>query len=143
MSHVLTCRGALAALGAFALPSAIVVRGALAQAGVRFRDIRVDVSPLRASAGDPTAAWVQEALPGQLAQALGPYMSPGERNGATLVARIKESFSGRAAAEPGRSAPSQDTIEGDIVIRDREAESRPRRPCGRLRFIIQAQSTSR
>ena len=42
---------------------ALTRRGALAQAGVRFRDVQVDVSPLRASAGDPTADWVQRELP--------------------------------------------------------------------------------
>ena len=61
---------------------------ALAQPGLRIRAIKVDVSPIRASMGDPTAAWVEEALPGALAQSLAPYMAPGDRSGATLVARI-------------------------------------------------------
>lgn len=116
-SHALTRRGALAALGSFALPSAIAVRGALAQAGVRFRDIRVDVSPLRASVGDPTAAWVQEALPRELARALAPYMSPGDRYGATLVARINNIYLGPSSGGAGPLGSSQDTIEGDILIR--------------------------
>ena len=60
----------------------------MAQPGLRIRAIKVDVSPIRASMGDPTAAWVEEALPGALAQSLAPYMAPGDRNGATLVARI-------------------------------------------------------
>ena len=61
MTLALTRRGALAAVASFVLPSALAVQGALAQAGVRFRDVQVDVSPLRASAGDPTANWVQRA----------------------------------------------------------------------------------
>jgi hypothetical protein len=55
MTLALTRHGAFAALASFVLPSALAVQGALAQAGVRFRDIQVDVSPLRANAGDPTA----------------------------------------------------------------------------------------
>ena len=47
--------------------------------------------------GDPTAAWVEQALPGALAQSLAPYMAPGDRGGATLVARI-DSTSGSAMA---------------------------------------------
>ena len=116
-SHGLTRRGALAALGAFAVPFAIAVRSASAQAGVRFRDIRVDVSPLRASAGDPTAAWVQDALPGQLAQALGPYLSPGDRNGATLVARIDYVYLGPNSGGTGPGGASQDTIKGALIVR--------------------------
>src|SRR4249920_3904827 len=84
----LTRRAALASLGG--LVPAVVVRSALAQPNVRFRDIVVDVSPLRASMGDPTAAWVQQELPGALAQALAGYMAPGDRHGATLVARIDD-----------------------------------------------------
>ncbi len=43
----LTRRAALAALGALAIPAAVPVRRASAQPGVRFRNIVVDVSPLR------------------------------------------------------------------------------------------------
>jgi hypothetical protein len=83
----LTRRTAVAALGALVLPT-VHMRSALAQPGLRIRAIKVDVSPIRASMGDPTAAWVEEALPGALAQSLAPYMAPGDRNGATLIARI-------------------------------------------------------
>ena len=84
----LTRRAALASLGALCLPAVAEIPAALAQPGLRIRAIKVDVSPIRASMGDPTAAWVEEALPGALAQSLAPYMAPGDRNGATLVARI-------------------------------------------------------
>ena len=67
MTLALTRRGALAALASFVLPSSLAIQGALAQAGVGFRNLQVDVSPLRASAGDPTADWVQRELPGALA----------------------------------------------------------------------------
>jgi hypothetical protein len=115
-THLLTRRAALAALGVVALPSIIAVRSARAQPGVRFRAIVVDVSPLRASAGDPTAAWVEEELPGQLAQALAPYLSPGDRNGATLVALIRALYLGPNHG-PGYLGSSQDTMEGVLIVR--------------------------
>src|SRR5271156_1337479 len=105
----LTRRAALAALGGLALPSALSVRTAHAQAGVRFRNIVVDVSPLRASSGDPTAAWVQQELPGALAQALAGRMAPGDRGGATLVARIDFVYLGPSSGGTGAWGSSQDT----------------------------------
>ena len=59
----LTRRAALAAFGVVALSPAVAVRSALAQPNVRFRKIVVDVTPLRASVGDPTAAWVSKRFP--------------------------------------------------------------------------------
>jgi hypothetical protein len=111
----LTRRAALAALGALALPP-LAVQSAQAQPGVRFRNIVVDVSPLRASAGDPTAAWVEQALPGALEQALGGYMAPGDRNGVTLVARIDYLYLGPNHG-PGFFRSSQDTINGTLLVR--------------------------
>jgi hypothetical protein len=113
----LTRRAALAAFGALALPSALVVRSANAQTGVRFRNIVVDVSPLRASSGDPTAAWVQQELPGALAQALARYMAPGDRSGATLVARIDLIYLGPSSGGTGPWGSTQDTISGVLVVR--------------------------
>ena len=68
---------AIAAFGAIALVAAIGGRAALAQSGQSVRNIRVDVAPLRANAGDPTAAWVEQELPRRLAQAW-PAASPRE-----------------------------------------------------------------
>ena len=113
----LTRRAALAALGALALPSALAVQSAHAQAGVRFRNIVVVVSPLRASSGDPTAAWVQQELPGALAQALARYMAPGDRSGATLVARIDFVYLGPSSGGTGALGSTQDTIKGVILVR--------------------------
>jgi hypothetical protein len=113
----LTRRAALAAFGALALPSALAVRSANAQTGVRFRNIVVDVSPLRASSGDPTAAWVQQELPGALAQALARYMAPGDRSGATLVARIDLIYLGPSSGGTGALGSTQDTIKGVLLIR--------------------------
>src|SRR5271168_2539330 len=115
----LTRRAALAALGALTLSPAVAVRGALAQPNVRFRSIVVDVSPLRASIGDPTAAWVQQELPGALAQALAGYMAPGDRNGATLVARIDYLYLGPSSGGGGfgHFRQTQDTINGTLLLK--------------------------
>ncbi len=113
----LTRRAALAALGALALPPVVAVRSARLQPGLRIRAIKVDVSPLRASMGDPTAAWVQQALPGALAHALAPYMAPGDRNGATLVARIDYLYLGPSSGGPGFFRQTQDTINGTLLVK--------------------------
>src|SRR5271156_5671415 len=97
----LTRRAAIAALGAVVLPALAEMRSASAQPGLRIRAIKVDVSPIRASMGDPTAEWVEEALPGALAQALAPYMAPGDRSGATLVARIDYLYLGPSSGGRG------------------------------------------
>ena len=112
-----TRRAVLAALGALALPAAIGVRSALAQPTVRFRDIVVDVSPLRVAMGDPTATWVQQELPGALAQALASYMAPGDRHGAILVARIDDLYLGPNSGGTGAWGASQDTMSGTLLIR--------------------------
>jgi hypothetical protein len=51
------------AAGAFALVAAIAGKTALAQSGLAVGNIRVDFAALRASAGDPTATWVEQELP--------------------------------------------------------------------------------
>ena len=65
-------RAAIAACGVIALASAMGNGAARAQSqsGLPVRNIRVDVAPLRANAGDPTASWVEQELPRQLAAAL-------------------------------------------------------------------------
>jgi hypothetical protein len=113
----LTRRSAIAALGALVLPAMTQMRSASAQPGLRIRAIKVDVSPIRASMGDPTAAWVEEALPGALAQSLAPYMAPGDRNGATLVARIDYLYLGSSSGGPGFFHQTQDTINGTLLVK--------------------------
>lgn len=113
----LTRRAALASLGALVLPALAQAPAALAQPGLRIRAIKVDVSPIRASMGDPTAAWVAEALPGALAQSLAPYMAPGDRSGATLVARIDYLYLGQSSGGPGFFHQTQDTINGTLLLR--------------------------
>ena len=64
-----------AVLGAFVLTSIIVLSGALAQPRASFGGVRVDVTSLRAEAGDPTARWVAEELPRALTEACLLYTS--------------------------------------------------------------------
>ena len=116
----LTRRAALAALGALVLPNLAQAPAALAQPGLHIRSIKVDVSPIRASMGDPTAAWVEEALPGALAQSLAPYMAPGDRNGATLIARIDYLYLGPSSGGGGSFGgfrKTQDTINGTLLVK--------------------------
>jgi hypothetical protein len=78
-------RDAIAACGAFVLVAAMQGEAALAQSPLAVGAIRVDVAPLRASAGDPTATWVEQELPRQLAEALSGRLTP---KGAALTVRI-------------------------------------------------------
>jgi len=112
----LSRRGAIGRFGAFALLSLSAVGGALADSAVRFREIRVDVSPLRASAGDPTADWVERALPDALTQALATHLAPGERSGAILIARIALIYLGPTGGS-GPSGASQDSIQGILIVK--------------------------
>ncbi len=111
-TRVLTRRAALTALGAMGL----VPTAALAQAPLRFRAVKVDVEPLRANVGDPTAAWVAESLTPALANSLAPYMAPGDRNASTLVARIGWLYLGPMRGGVGWFGSGQDTIAGDLVV---------------------------
>src|SRR5271165_2477815 len=111
--RVLTRRAALAALGATALSPV----AALAQAPLRFRAVEVDVAPLRANVGDPTAAWVAQSMPGALVQALGSNYAPGDRRGATLIARPAWIYLCPSSGGPGFWGSCKDTIEGDLIIR--------------------------
>jgi hypothetical protein len=115
----MTRRAALTALGVVLLPAIAEVRSATAQPRLRIRAIKVDVSPIRQSMGDPTAAWVEEALPGALAQSLAPYMAPGDRNGATLVARIDYLYLGPSSGGGGfgHFRQTQDTINGTLLLK--------------------------
>ncbi len=109
----LTRRSALSAVAALALAPA----AALAQSAVRFRGVQVDVGPLRANSGDPTAAWVEEALPGLLERALGAYLDPRYRNGAVLVARIDFLYLGPSSGGTGLQGSTQDEIAGVLIVR--------------------------
>jgi hypothetical protein len=99
--------------GLFAIFAGAAAQSALAESGVTFRDVRVDVSPLRANAGDPTAAWVAQELPSQLAQALAGRMT---HNGAPLVVRIDYLTLGPPTGEMLHASATLDNILGVAII---------------------------
>jgi hypothetical protein len=82
--------------------------GALGQQRLQVRDIRVDVSPLRANVGDPTATWVEQELPRQLAEALSGRLTP---NGGTLIVRIDSLTLG-----PNKDSRAWDNISGAATV---------------------------
>ena len=83
--QTLTRRAAIVACGAFVLVTTMPGGTALAESPVAVGAIRVDVAPLRANAGDPTATWVEQELPRQLARALSGRPTP---NGGAVVVRV-------------------------------------------------------
>ena len=69
--------------------------------------VRVDVGPLRANAGDPTAAWVEQFLPGQIARGLA---QRGAR--ANVSVRIDYLTLGSSTGGYGPAGSSYDKIQG-------------------------------
>jgi hypothetical protein len=100
-------RAAIVACGAFALVT-VMRGGALAQSRLGVGAIRVDVAPLRASVGDPTATWVEKELPRQLAQALSARLTP---KGAPLVVRVDSLTLG-----PNKDSRAWDNISGVATV---------------------------
>jgi hypothetical protein len=103
-----TRRAAIVACGAFALVTLMRDGVALAQSRVAVGAIRVDVAPLRAASGDPTATWVEQELPRQLAQALSGRLTP---KGATLIVRVDSLTLG-----PNKDSRAWDNISGVVTI---------------------------
>ena len=93
---------------AIALFAAVACHNALAQSGLQIRNIQVDVAPLHANVGDPTTSWVQQGLPGQLAQALAGRTTA---RGGTLVVRIDYVTLG-----PIKDSAAWDNISGVAII---------------------------
>jgi hypothetical protein len=114
-AFVMTRRAALVGMGAFAsaglsgcntTPTPAVQTAA---SGFLIGSIEVNTAPLLAQSGDPTAGWVQQALPGQLARVLAAHVAPGAP-GATLNARVDSIYLGL-----GGSA-NPDTIKGVATL---------------------------
>jgi hypothetical protein len=114
-ARVVTRRAAFAGLAAFAVIVVTPIASTNAQTTGRFREIRIDASRLRASEGDPTAAWVEQELPGALAQSLGAAMAPADRTGLILDVRV-ESIE-LEPSEVGRGGSSSDSIGGVLIVR--------------------------
>jgi hypothetical protein len=101
-------RVAIAACGAFAFLTAMGAVSAVAQSRVGVGNIRVDVAPLRANAGEPTATWVERELPRQLAQALSGRLTS---KGATLIVRVDSLTLG-----PNKDSRAWDNISGAAMF---------------------------
>lgn len=101
-------RVAIAASSLYALLATVALQNAAAQSGLPIRNIRVDVAPLRANVGDPTARWVEQELPGQLTQVLAGRMTP---RGGTLVVRVDYVTLG-----PIKDSSARDNISGLAMI---------------------------
>jgi hypothetical protein len=116
VASAMTRRGALAALGAFGLALS-AASSARAQSGLRFRGIVVNVEPLRARFGDPTAAWMEQALAQALPQSLGSHLAPGDRNAPVLEVRIDWIYLGPSSGGMQSKGSAQDTIVGSFLVR--------------------------
>jgi len=85
----------------------------------RFRDIRVDVSPLAANSGEPTATWMAQSLPTPLHAAFAGRLAPGDRAAPTLIVRIDSVFlgeSGNGIAGFAGDVTARDNIQGAGVV---------------------------
>ena len=101
-------RAAIVACGVIALASAMGNGAARARSGLPVRNIRVDVAPLRANAGDPTATWVEQELPRQPAEALSGRLTS---KGAPLTVRI-----GSLTIGPNKDSRAWDNVSGAATI---------------------------
>jgi hypothetical protein len=112
-----TRRGALVALGAFGLSLTHAGTGARAQGGLRFSGVRINVEPLRALTGDPTAAWMEQALAQALPRALGPHLAPRDRSAPVLEVRMDWLYLAPSPGGPGPRGSAQDTVIGSFLVR--------------------------
>jgi len=113
MSFVLNRRAALAALGLCAVglgfgPAKARPRPAEHASG----GIWVDVGPLRANGGGTLAQWVEQTLPGALAQA----MASAGQGGVSVTARIEYVLLGPSSGGVGPAGSSPDQMIGDYTI---------------------------
>ncbi len=109
-SLALTRRAALAVCPALILVTALAGQNALAQPGLTSSNIRIDVAPLRANAGDPTAAWVAQDLPAALAQA------QADRGGASAPISVRVDYVNLGPSSGGVCGPSPDLIIGAVTV---------------------------
>ena len=101
-------RAAIIACAALALITMMPRGEALAQSQAAVGAVKVDVAPLRAAAGDPTATWVEQELPRQLAEALSGRLTP---RGAPLIMRIDSLTIG-----PNKDSRAWDNISGVATV---------------------------
>jgi hypothetical protein len=107
----LTGGAVCAALGLMILAGPAAPMSAHGRARLPPSGIYVDVAPLRANAGDPTATWVAQYFPGQLAQNLA-----GRGAGANVSVRVDYLTLGPNSGGIGPAGSSIDTIQGVATI---------------------------
>jgi hypothetical protein len=110
-THKMMRQVAVAALGALTLGAVAASPGALARRAPPPPGIRVDVGPLLANAGVPTAEWVAQDLPGQIARNLA---QQGVR--ANVSVRIDYLTLGPNQGSNGPGGSSWDNIQGVATI---------------------------
>jgi hypothetical protein len=103
-------RASLGVFGVVALACASAPGGAFALTRA-VGGIHVDVAPLRKNAGDPTATWVAQAMPGALAQAL----AEAGRLGAPVSVRIDYVILGPNSGDGGPASSSPDQMVGAVI----------------------------
>ena len=108
--HV-TRRAALAPFGAFALVPTVSAHSAFARRLAQPGGIRVDVTPLRENAGDPTATWVEQALPAALARTMAGRVPSGG-----LTVRVEYLTLGPNSGQPVNGGRSIDNISGVAIV---------------------------
>jgi hypothetical protein len=106
---------ALAAVGAMTVAGVAASQGALARLALPPPGIRVDVTPLAANAGEPTAEWVERELPAAVARSLA-----GRNLSGPLVLRIEYLTLGPNGGAGVHSDRSPDNISGVAIYGGRE-----------------------
>jgi hypothetical protein len=91
-----------------------------AVAGFRISSIAVDTGPLLAQSGNPTATWVQDALPGALAKAFASHMAPGDPSGEALSVTVNSVI----LASVGPSGSATDWMMGVATLGGRHTRLR-------------------
>src|ERR1700737_3326162 len=123
LEFAITRRIALVSIGTLALIPTVFGQSAFARRRLvqTGGGIRVDVSPLRANAGDPTAAWVEQELPGALARSMAgrvpaggltvrvDYLTLGPNNGAAIHSNSSWDNISGVAIVGGRQIPVRAT----------------------------------
>jgi hypothetical protein len=110
-----TRRATLASLGGIVLLPALFTQSAIARRLTQPSGIRVDVTPLRENAGDPTAAWVERELPAALAQSMAGRIPSGG-----LIVRIDYLTLGPNNGAAIHSNSSWDNISGVAIVGGRQ-----------------------
>ena len=113
-----------AAISAGFYAAALLVEPTMAESAslppdAHFRAIRVDVAPLASSAGEPTASWMAQALPGHLQSVFANRLSPGDHSAPTLVVRVDSLFlgeSGNGIGDATGADRARDNVQGAGLV---------------------------